>query len=1654
ISGTVAQVNAALSGLTFTPAANYNGGATLTLVTTDGTLTDTDTVAITVTPVNDAPVLDGSAVLALAGQNEDSGAPSGAVGTLVSALVGGISDVDSGALQGVAVTAAVTTNGSWFYSINGGASWQVLGAVSATSARLLAADAATRVYFQPNANFNGTIDPALTIRAWDQTSGSNGALANPSVNGGTTAFSTATDTVSLVINAVNDAPVGNTDSYSVVEGVAATRGNVLTNDTDVEASPLTVLQVASTSAGAPVPVNGTNAITTAMGGTVVMNSNGTFTYTAPARLHNDAVADIDSFVYKASDGALTSGWTTVNLTITDTGGTAVADVDSVGRNSSTGGNVITGTGGATADTLGADAALIYNVTYVGTPVSSSGAAGGSNWTINTGSGTLSIASDGSYTYTSSVSTPNTVVGPAATLPAWQSASVSSWGFDGTRPYTGGTLGAALVTSSLNATQAGFVRYRDNGGSTDDGIGVEATGGNSANNKVEANEDLILKLNNITSRAASVTVTDLLAGEMAIWYAYSATGMVVGNGSIAGSAGGIVIGSISTSSEFTYLSFSSALLSTFRINGIDAQPYVAPVVFDYSLSDADGGLNGLKSSATLTINTNTVVGAVADAAAVNEAGLLTGSMPNGVPTTASGNLLANDTGVTSTTSITAVNGTAPTAGVITLTDAFGTLQVWTTAGGGHVAGDYVYTLAAKTTEGASDSRVYGYTLTDSATTQTTTANLTVSVIDDVPLATSAIAEVPEIGAAAYRLVLMLDISASMSQNQYGGEVRAVQADGTASITTRLAMAKAGLVALVEEYFAQGSSVAVKLGVFGEAALMLNGGAAYTNLKTLTDAISAITGNEVANLGTAYDLGVGAMQAAWTSAANPFPTVPAGTAITKASYFLSDGAPSTGPAATTAIGTYTTYATANAISSYAVGMGTGIADVSYLNNLHTVDSDLNGVKDTAVIVPVLNQLNDTLVATVPSAYTGSVGGAGGASNVTFGADGGYISYIKVVLDTNNDGTPDTLVTFNYNKTTNSIDRNGVAFTTGDQLNLDASSGFTWGSLVFKFTTGEYTYFTKQSIVEGDTFDLSFQVTDGDGDLAAAVQTIVVVDGAPIARNDYDTLMPKTTFFEGNVVNGIGTDGGVSTSIADFASSAVSKDTILDNALITSVTFKGVVYSLTASSSGSAAGGTYTVNGGRLTWTSSTEAANQLIFDNDGYYKYTPPAAQTASPALGPLLTTNFTSAANAAANGVTLSGYSRTANLQLAPTYAHASLTYNDLTGTVNDGVGVPNGTATGGVDNLETLVITFDRVTHPRGVQNVTLDVADGSSNLAGATGLTYSFYDISGNLLGQIASSSEVPVNFPTTYGNIGSITIEAGSNSAARISYVSFYDMGGAGVAAGIAPETLRYTLTDQDGDTSSASLTLDVISAQYAGTAAANFITGTAVNDYISGQGGNDTLLGGAGYDVIRGDDGDDSIDGGADDDRLFGGNGNDTLFGNTGNDELHGGAGSDVLNGDAGDDTLYGEAGNDVLNGGAGSDVFYGGAGNDTLDAGIDIVSDVFKWELADTGSKGLPAVDTITNFNAAAASAGGDVLDLRDLLVGEHQSTGDLDHFLHFEKAGADTIIHVSSSGEFSAAYLPSREVQTIILQGVDLIGTMNTDQQIIADLLSKSKLVTD
>lgn len=202
-NGVLRLQNAALINYESTPAYSVT-----VRVTDSNGLTADRVLPIDIADTNDAPVLNAAGNPSLAAVAEDAGAPSGAVGTLVSSLVGpgNVNDEDVGAPLGIAVTGADTTHGNWYYSTDNGATWNALGAVNDSGARLLAADAGSRIYFSPATDFNGTMATALTFRAWDRSTGANGTVADTSANGGWTAFSSTTDSAGIVVTPVNDAP--------------------------------------------------------------------------------------------------------------------------------------------------------------------------------------------------------------------------------------------------------------------------------------------------------------------------------------------------------------------------------------------------------------------------------------------------------------------------------------------------------------------------------------------------------------------------------------------------------------------------------------------------------------------------------------------------------------------------------------------------------------------------------------------------------------------------------------------------------------------------------------------------------------------------------------------------------------------------------------------------------------------------------------------------------------------------------------------------------------------------------------------------------------------------------------------------------------------------------------------------------------------------------------------------------------------------------------------------------------------------------------------------------------------------------------------------------------------------------------------------------
>jgi Ca2+-binding RTX toxin-like protein len=231
------SVSGILAGLSYQGSANFSGSDTLTMVTSDGSLTDTDSVAITVNAVNDLPV----AVADSTSTNEDNS-------VTYNVLVND-SDGDGDSLS---VTSA---------TVQGGAP---VGTAVINPDRTIT--------FTPAANVNGPVVIDYSIADG---------------HGGT-----ASSTLSINVNPVNDAPVSVGDSFTTDEDTQLTAFSVLANDSDVDGSfPLTVSRINGTA----IAVNGTVGVT---GGAVSLNADQTLTFTPNSNFNGDL-----AFLYTAKDGS-------------------------------------------------------------------------------------------------------------------------------------------------------------------------------------------------------------------------------------------------------------------------------------------------------------------------------------------------------------------------------------------------------------------------------------------------------------------------------------------------------------------------------------------------------------------------------------------------------------------------------------------------------------------------------------------------------------------------------------------------------------------------------------------------------------------------------------------------------------------------------------------------------------------------------------------------------------------------------------------------------------------------------------------------------------------------------------------------------------------------------------------------------------------------------------------------------------------------------------------------------------------------------------------------------------------------------------------------------------------------------------------------------
>lgn len=163
-------------------------------------------------PSNFAPVLSTTKVFKLNSivedQKKETNSGTSIAQLIASAGTGAITDGNTSANRGIAITAIKSGVGTWQYSKDGGVNWLAISSVSTTSALLLASDSGglNRIRLVPAANYNGTITGAIAFKAWDQSAKVNGTKVNVSPGGGASAFSTTSTTARITVTPVNDKP--------------------------------------------------------------------------------------------------------------------------------------------------------------------------------------------------------------------------------------------------------------------------------------------------------------------------------------------------------------------------------------------------------------------------------------------------------------------------------------------------------------------------------------------------------------------------------------------------------------------------------------------------------------------------------------------------------------------------------------------------------------------------------------------------------------------------------------------------------------------------------------------------------------------------------------------------------------------------------------------------------------------------------------------------------------------------------------------------------------------------------------------------------------------------------------------------------------------------------------------------------------------------------------------------------------------------------------------------------------------------------------------------------------------------------------------------------------------------------------------------------
>ena len=357
------QVSLAQGSVIYTPDYGYSGADKFTYTVTDGKGgTSQGTVNITITGVNEAPVaVDdtyalkqgfGSVVLDVLDNDTDSDDDELSLSAVqIPTIQGGLATIFGTVISYAAPTTDFVGVDSFAYYISDGATYSFADLPTADVTITVSALNNAPVAVADTISLTEDIDSVLVDVLGNDTDADGDALTidsftNPSdgtarLMGGSLFYTpdenftgsdsftytivdplgaSDTETVTLTITDVNDAPVTIDDVLNIEEGSAdGITVNLLSNDYDRESDTFTLTSIG-----------------TASHGTAVKNDDGTVTYTPGKNEDGSNYTGADEFTYTVTDAKLAIATGTVSITVSVINGAPVttADVSTVSEDSS------------------------------------------------------------------------------------------------------------------------------------------------------------------------------------------------------------------------------------------------------------------------------------------------------------------------------------------------------------------------------------------------------------------------------------------------------------------------------------------------------------------------------------------------------------------------------------------------------------------------------------------------------------------------------------------------------------------------------------------------------------------------------------------------------------------------------------------------------------------------------------------------------------------------------------------------------------------------------------------------------------------------------------------------------------------------------------------------------------------------------------------------------------------------------------------------------------------------------------------------------------------------------------------------------------------------------------------------------------------------